>query len=192
MGIPIPYTASQLLWINLVTNGFQVIALTFEPGDRDVVRRPPMDPAEGIMSKTLLQRTFIVGLLISMGVVIGFSRALEEAVPLEKARTIAMTTMVFFQFFQAWNSRSETRSIFEIGVFTNPYLAYGLAASLMAHVAAIYAPPFQWLLSTEPIAGAEWLMIVAISLSVIVVVEIDKRLRSAAASARPGERGAGA
>jgi Ca2+-transporting ATPase len=127
-----------------------------------------------------------------MGVVIGFFRALEEGVPLEKARTIAMTTMVFFQFFQAWNSRSETRSIFEIGVFTNPYLAYGLAASLMAHVAAIYAPPFQWLLSTEPIAGAEWLMIVAISLSVIVVVEIDKRLRSAAASARPGERGAGA
>ncbi|OPY88460.1 MAG: Calcium-transporting ATPase 1 [Syntrophaceae bacterium PtaU1.Bin231] len=88
-----------------------------------------------------------------------------------------MTTMVFFQFFQAWNSRSEMRSIFRIGFFTNPYLAYGLAASLMAHVAAIYAPPFQWLLSTEPIAGAEWLQIVAISLSVIAVVELDKRLR---------------
>jgi len=85
--------------------------------------------------------------------------------------------MVFFQFFQAWNSRSETKSIFQIGVFTNPYLAYGLAASLMAHVAAIYAPPFRWLLSTEPISGAEWLAIVVISLSVIAVVEIDKWLR---------------
>ena len=177
LGIPIPYTASQLLWINLVTNGFQVIALTFEPGDRDVVRRPPLDPSEGIMSKMLVQRTVIVGLLISLGVVVTFSWSLESGMPLEKARTIAMTTMVFFQFFQAWNSRSETKSIFQIGVFTNPYLAYGLAASLMAHVAAIYAPPFRWLLSTEPISGAEWLAIVVISLSVIAVVEIDKWLR---------------
>ena len=192
MGIPIPYTASQLLWINLVTNGFQVIALTFEPGDRDVVRRPPLDPSEGIMSKVLVQRTVIVGLLISAGVVVKFSWALQAGMPLEKARTIAMTTMVFFQFFQAWNSRSETKSIFQIGVFTNPYLAYGLAASVMAHLAAIYAPPFQWLLSTEPIAGAEWLLIVAMSLSVIAIVECDKWVRSGAKRKRPEERGAGA
>jgi Ca2+-transporting ATPase len=184
LGIPIPYTASQLLWINLVTNGFQVIALTFEPGDRDVVRRPPMDPSEGIMSRMLIQRTVIVGLLISLGVVAKFSWALQTGMSLEKARTIAMTTMVFFQFFQAWNSRSETRSIFQIGFFTNPYLAYGLAASLMAHVAAIYAPPLQWLLSTEPVAGFEWLLIVAMSLSVIVVVEFDKWMRSGTKPAR--------
>ena len=82
---------------------------------------------------------------------IKFACALQAGMSLEKARTIAMTTMVFFQFFQAWNSRSETKSIFQIGLFTNPYLAYGLAASVMAHLAAIYAPPFQWLLSTEPV-----------------------------------------
>jgi len=188
MGIPIPYTASQLLWINLVTNGFQVIALTFEPGDREVVQRPPLDPSEGIMSKILVQRTVIVGLLISAGVVVKFAWALQAGMSLEKARTIAMTTMVFFQFFQAWNSRSETKSIFQIGVFTNPYLAYGLAASVMAHIAAIYAPPFQWLLSTEPIAGFEWLLIVAMSLSVIIVVEFDKWMRSGAKPDRRMER----
>jgi magnesium-transporting ATPase (P-type) len=188
MGIPIPYTASQLLWINLVTNGFQVIALTFEPGDREVVQRPPLDPSEGIMSRVLVQRTVIVGLLISAGVVIKFAYSLQAGMSLEKARTIAMTTMVFFQFFQAWNSRSETKSIFQIGVFTNPYLAYGLAASVMAHIAAIYAPPFQWLLSTEPVAGFEWLLIVAMSLSVIVVVEFDKWMRSGAKPTRRMER----
>jgi Ca2+-transporting ATPase len=188
MGIPIPYTASQLLWINLVTNGFQVIALTFEPGDREVVQRPPLDPSEGIMSKILVQRTVIVGLLISAGVVVKFAWALQAGMSLEKARTIAMTTMVFFQFFQAWNSRSETKSIFQIGVFTNPYLAYGLAASVMAHIAAIYAPPLQWLLSTEPVAGFEWLLIVAMSLSVIVVVEFDKWMRSGTKPARRTER----
>jgi Ca2+-transporting ATPase len=184
MGIPIPYTASQLLWINLVTNGFQVIALTFEPGDRDVVLRPPLDPSEGIMSRVLIQRTVIVGLLISAGVVAQFAWAIQAGMSLEKARTLAMTTMVFFQFFQAWNSRSETKSVFQIGLFTNPYLAYGLVASVLAHMAAIYAPPFQWLLSTEPIAGMEWLLIVAIALTVILVVEVDKRVRSAAAQGR--------
>ena len=188
LGIPIPYTASQLLWINLVTNGFQVIALTFEPGDREVVNRPPLDPSEGIMSGILVQRTVIVGLLISAGVVVKFAWALQEGMSLEKARTIAMTTMVFFQFFQAWNSRSETKSIFQIGLFTNPYLAYGLAASVMAHIAAIYAPPFQWLLSTEPVAGFEWLLIVAMSLSVIVVVEFDKWMRSGTKPAGRTER----
>jgi P-type Ca2+ transporter type 2C len=190
MGIPIPYTASQLLWINLVTNGFQVIALTFEPGDREVVNRPPMDPSEGIMSRVLIQRTVIVGLLISVGVVVKFAWALQSGMSIEKARTIAMTTMVFFQFFQAWNSRSETKSIFQIGLFTNPYLAYGLAASLMAHTAAIYAPPFQWLLSTEPVSGMEWLLIVAMSLSVIIVVEIDKRIRSGNKPVHPSIRSA--
>jgi Ca2+-transporting ATPase len=181
LGIPIPYTASQLLWINLVTNGFQVIALTFEPGDQEVVHRPPHKPTEGIMSKVLVQRTVVVGLLISAGVIIEFAWALLSGLSLEKARTIAMTTMVFFQFFQAWNSRSETKSIFQIGLFSNPYLAYGLVASIMAHVAAIYAPPLQWLLSTEPISGSEWLLIVAISLSVVAIVEIDKWMRSGTA-----------
>jgi Ca2+-transporting ATPase len=188
MGIPIPYTASQLLWINLVTNGFQVIALTFEPGDREVVNRPPLDPSEGIMSRVLVQRTVIVGLLISAGVVIKFAYSLQAGMSLEKARTIAMTTMVFFQFFQAWNSRSETKSIFQIGIFTNPYLAYGLAASVMAHLVAIYAPPFQWLLSTEPVSGMEWLLIVAMSLSVVVIVEVDKWMRSSKTPVRRAER----
>jgi Ca2+-transporting ATPase len=184
MGIPIPYTASQLLWINLVTNGFQVIALTFEPGDREVVHRPPLDPSEGIMSRVLIQRTVIVGLLISAGVVVKFAWALQAGMSLEKARTLAMTTMVFFQFFQAWNSRSETKSVFQLGLFTNPYLAYGLVASVLAHMAAIYAPPFQWLLSTEPIAGVEWLPVVAIALTVILVVEADKWVRSGTAQGR--------
>lgn len=188
LGIPIPYTASQLLWINLVTNGFQVIALTFEPGDREVVNRPPLDPSEGIMSRVLVQRTVIVGLLISAGVVIKFAYSLQAGMSLEKARTIAMTTMVFFQFFQAWNSRSETKSIFQIGLFTNPYLAFGLAASVMAHLAAIYAPPFQWLLSTEPVSGMEWLLIVAMSLSVVVIVEVDKWMRSSTTPVRRTER----
>ncbi len=178
LGVPIPYTASQLLWINLVTNGFQVIALAFEPGEKDVIRRPPRDPAEGVMSGVLVQRTILVGLVISAGVVYTFIHAFQAGLPVEKSRTIAMTTMVFFQFFQAWNSRSESLSIFRLGVLGNPLLAYGLIASVFAHLAAIYAPPFAWLLETVPLSLTEWMEILAVALSVILVVEIDKYVRS--------------
>jgi Ca2+-transporting ATPase len=177
LGLPIPYTPSQILWINLVTNGFQVIALTFEPGEKGVIHRPPRDPREGIMSRVLIERTVLVGLLISIGVIYKFVHTLDLGASLEKARTIAVTTMVFFQFFQAVNSRSETESIFRLSLFGNPMLAYGLFASVLAHLGSIYLSPLQWIFDTEPIGGMEWLKIVAMSLTVVLVVEIDKWLR---------------
>jgi magnesium-transporting ATPase (P-type) len=177
LGVPIPYTPSQLLWINLVTNGLQVLALTFEPGEKDVVRRPPRDPREGIMSRVLVERTVIVGLLISVGVVYNFVTELRAGVPLDQARTIAVTTMVFFQFFQAWNSRSETESVFRLSPFSNPFLLYGLVASVLAQLASIYFFAFQWVLRTEPLSLAEWIKIAVMSLTVILVVEIDKWTR---------------
>jgi len=177
MGLPMPYTPSQLLWINLVTNGFQVIALTFEPKERNVLNRPPRDPREGVMSRILIQRTILVGLLISVGVIFKFAHALEGGVSLERARTVAVTTMVFFQFFQAWNSRSESQSIFQISFFSNPWIVYGLIASILAQLALIYLPILQWIFKTEPLTWLEWMKIAAMSLTVILLVEVDKSLR---------------
>jgi magnesium-transporting ATPase (P-type) len=177
LGIPIPYVASQLLWINLVTNGIQDVALAFEPGEKDILKRPPFSPEEGVMSPLLVQRTVIVGLLISIGIVYTFAHALDSGLSLEKARTVAVTTMVFFQFFQAWNSRSETESVFRIPFFSNPFLFYGLLAAFFVHLAAIYLPSMQWLLQMESLNGEEWLRILLVSSTIIAVVEIDKWLR---------------
>jgi len=177
LDLPIPYTPSQILWINLVTNGFQVIALTFEPGEKGVIHRPPRDPREGIMSRVLIERTVLVGLLISVGVIGMFVYSLKQGASLEEARTVAVTTMVFFQFFQAVNSRSETESILRLNPVGNPMLAYGLFASVLAHLGSIYLAPLQWVFHTKPIGGHQWLQIIAMSLTVILVVEIDKRLR---------------
>jgi Ca2+-transporting ATPase len=129
------------------------------------------------MSRVLIERTVLVGLLISIGVIYKFVHTLDLGASLEKARTIAVTTMVFFQFFQAVNSRSETESIFRLSLFGNPMLAYGLFASVLAHLGSIYLSPLQWIFDTEPIGGMEWLKIVAMSLTVVLVVEIDKWLR---------------
>lgn len=183
LGIPIPYVPAQLLWINLVTNGLQDVALAFEPGEKGIIRRPPRNPKEGIMSKLMIQRSIIVGLLISFGVVYSFVLALDNGASIEKARTIAVTTMVFFQFFQAWNSRSETVSIFKISPISNPFLFYTMIAAFFAQLAFIYVPAFQWVFRTEPLTAQEWISIIMLSLTVIFVVEIDKMIRRKRADA---------
>ena len=177
LGLPMPYLPAQLLWINLVTNGFQVIALAFEPGEKDVDQRPPRNPREGIMSSILIQRTIIVGVLIAVGVIVKFVYALKNGADLDQARTMAVTTMVFFQFFQAINSRSEFHSVFRLSPFANPFLLYALLASTFAHLAVIYASPLQWVFRTVPLSAFDWLLVLGISSSVIVVVEIDKAIR---------------
>lgn len=144
LGLPIPYVPAQLLWINLVTNGLQDVALAFEPGEKGIIDRSPMDPREGIMSRVLIQRTIIVGVLISAGVVYNFITSLSGGASIEKARTVAVTPMVFFQFFQAWNSRSEFQSIFHISLLSNPFLFYSMIAAFFAQLAVLYVPALQW------------------------------------------------
>jgi magnesium-transporting ATPase (P-type) len=176
-GFPIPYVPAQLLWINLVTNGLQDVALAFEPGEKDVSERPPRDPQEGIMSRVLIERTVIVGLIIATGVVYNFVTALQQGESLEKARTVAVTTMVFFQFFQAWNSRSEFQSVFRISPTGNPFLLYALIAATFAQLALIYVPALQWVFRTEPLNLHDWVAVIMVSSTVILTVEIDKWLR---------------
>ena len=160
-----------------MTNGLQDVALAFEPGERGVIDRPPRDPKEGIMSRLLIQRTILVGAVISAGIVWNFAAALEAGATVENARTVAVTTMVFFQFLQAWNSRSELESIFRVPLFSNPFLFYSMIAAFFAQLAVLYAPPLQWVFRTVPLTAPEWLRIIAASLTVVVVVEIDKWLR---------------
>jgi len=177
LDLPIPYVAAQLLWINLVTNGLQDVALAFEPAEKDILRRKPRNPKEGIMSRLMIERSLVVGILISLGVIFNFFFALRDEVSLERARTVAMTTMVFFQFFQAWNSRSELQSVFRINPLSNPFLFYSMVASFLAQVAVIYVPAFQWVFRTEALSGGEWLQIVLVALTIVVAVEIDKAIR---------------
>jgi Ca2+-transporting ATPase len=177
MGLPLPYLPSQILWINLVTNGLQVLALAFEPGEEGIIDKPPRSPSEGIMSKLLIQRTVLVGSIISIGVIANFIFALRSGDSLEQARTIAVTTMVFFQFFQAYNARSESESIFRISPFSNPLLFFGMIASVFAHLCVIYVPALQWVFRTIPLTMMEWAEVLWASVTIIIAVEADKWIR---------------
>ncbi|MCX8173230.1 MAG: HAD-IC family P-type ATPase [Thermoplasmata archaeon] len=177
LNLPIPYIAVQLIWINLVTNGLQDVALAFEPGEKDVIDRPPNNPKEPIMNDVLIIRTIIVGTLISVGVLLVFQAALAAGNTLEHARTLAVTTMVFFQFFQCWNSRSERESIFRIPPLSNKFLFFSLAGAVVLQIAFIYLPPFQAVFHTTPLSPTDWIIVLLVSSTVIALVEIDKGVR---------------
>jgi potassium/sodium efflux P-type ATPase len=177
MGYPIPYIPAQILWLNLVTNGLQDVALAFEPAEKGVLNRPPRNPKEGILSSLMVLRTLLMGITLAAGTLFLFISNLNAGVPLERARTIALTTMVFFQFYQAFNCRSETRSVFRMSPISNPLLFISMIAAFLAQLSVIYVPAFQWIFRTVPITIIEWVQIFMVSTTIILVVEMDKWIR---------------
>jgi len=175
-GWALPFVAVQLLWLNLVTNGVQDVALAFEPGEKHLVDRPPRPPREGVISPLLWERTAIAALVMAAGTLAMFHLTLDGG-GVEEARSVALTTMVVFQALHVGNSRSETLSAFAKSPFSNRFLFVGTVGALAIHAAALYLPVTQFALDLEPIGALKWLEIFAISLSVIAVVELHKRIR---------------
>jgi P-type Ca2+ transporter type 2C len=186
-GLPIPYLAAQILWLNLVTNGLQDIALAFEPAEAGILKRPPRPVREGILSRLMVQRSILMGVVMAAGTLLVFVLRLEAGAPIERARTAALTTMVFFQFYQALNCRSETISIFRMSLLRNPFLLFSMIAALFAQLAVLYVPALQWVFRTVPITVSGWLEILAVTCTIVVAVEADKwwRARRLARSAGP-------
>ncbi len=174
---PLPLLPAQILWLNLVTNGIEDVGLSFEPGEREQYRRPPLSPKEGILSRVFIERSVIVGLVMAAGTLGIFAWEWGGGATIEYARVAALTTLVTFQVFHVLNCRSEEKSAFAKNPFTNRLLLIGTLLSLAAHVGAMYVAPTQFLLRLEPLGLETWGRIAMIALSVILVVEIHKILR---------------
>jgi Ca2+-transporting ATPase len=177
MRLPLPLLPAQILWLNVVTNGVEDVALAFEPGEKEQHRRPPRDPKAGILSRLLIERTAIVGILMAAGTLGMFIWDRSGGATLEYARVTALTTMVMFQIFHIANCRSVQRSAFRKNPLSNKFLFAGVVVSLGVHIGAMYFEPTQFLLRLEPLTLQTWFRLVLIALSVIVVVEIHKLLR---------------
>jgi cation-transporting ATPase F len=177
-GFPLPLLPAQIIWVNLVTNGVQDVALAFEPGEKGVLRRGPRPPGEGVLSAVLWERTALVGAVIAIATLSFFlTEYYVSDETLERARTMALTTMVLFQAVHVGNSRSEHLSAFQKSPISNPFLFVGTLTALLIHTGALYWAPTQTILEVEPLNLAEWARILAASLSVVAVVEVHKLLR---------------
>jgi Ca2+-transporting ATPase len=176
-GWPLPLVAAQILWLNLVTNGLQDVALAFEPGEPGVLKRPPRPRAEGVMSRLLWERTLVTGLVMAAGTLALFRWELDQTGSLTSAQTVALTTMVLFQMFHVGNCRSDYVSAFKRSPFSNPFLFIATAAALLIHVGALYFAPTQLVLRVEPIGIEAWGRIVAVASTIVVAIELHKLVR---------------
>ena len=166
--LPLPLLPIQILFVNLVTDGLPALALGVEPPEPDVMRRPPRRPDEGVFARRLGIKILGRGILIGVGTlaafVVGAMTAtmtpgltpLQDPQVLERARTMALATLVCAQLIHVFDCRSERRTIFETGLFDNPWLVGAVASSLTALLLAIYWPPLSTVFDTSALTWRDW------------------------------------
>jgi magnesium-transporting ATPase (P-type) len=177
MGLPLPLTAVQLLWLNLVTNGIQDVALAFEAGEPGVLDRPPRPARERIFERLMIERTLLAGLVFGGVGLAAWQAWLSQGVPLEMARNQMVQLFVLFEIFHIGNARSERVSLFRLSPLRNPVLLLGTLAALTVHGAALYAPFTQDVLGIAPLPLDAWITLAAWASGIVVVMELHKAWR---------------
>lgn len=177
LALPLPVLPAQIIWLNLVTNGLQDVAMAFEPPEKGVEYTRPRSLKEPVISRLMIERLIVIGFVLALGTLGVFWWQLQQGATLDHARTAALTTLVLFQLFNVFNARSETKSAFLMNPLSNPFLFVSIIASIIAQIALIYWAPLQGIFRTTPLAVDELLVIIPVALTVIFVVEIDKAIR---------------
>jgi Ca2+-transporting ATPase len=176
LGMPLPMTAAQILWINLVTDGLPGLALAVEESEKGIMQRPPWNPKESIFSRGMGWRVIWIGMLmglISLG--IGYIYWLED--PQGVWQTMIFTTLVLAQMGNAMAIRSNTESVFKIGLFSNRLMNIAIAVTFLLQLVLIYVPFFQRFFNTKPLTLRDLVIALVISLVVFIAVEIEKWIR---------------
>lgn len=170
--LPLPLYPTQILWLNLVTDGLPDNALIFEPKEKDVLIRPPRDRKAFIFTRNDLVRILLFGTVMAVGSLILFIKFLPQGI--EKARTVTLAVMAIFQVFNAFNLQSDKESLFKIGIFRNWYLFFAVFITLIFQFLVVKVEFLMGLFRTVPLNLNEWILIFGVSLSVIFVEEVRK------------------
>ncbi len=164
-GLPLPLLPIQILWVNLATDGLPAMALGLDPSDDEIMERMPRGHDESVFSRGLSRIIVLRGMVIAAITLASFLLSLHiYPGDLVLARTTAFTVLVVSQLIHVFECRSETRSIWEIGVFTNRYLIGAVFSSVLLLSSVIYLPFLQPVFQTTAIGPLHWLGAVAISL----------------------------
>ena len=175
-GLPMPMIAVQLLWLNLVANGFQDVALAFEPKEGGELSVKPRSPQEPVFDKHIIEHVLVVGTWMGLVAFLNFQWTLDQGQTIDEARNLTLMLMVLFGNIHALNSRSESRSLFKIPLLRNPFLMLAVPLAQLAHIGAMYTPGLSDVLQIQPISLQQWLQLLAFALSLLVVEELHKVL----------------
>lgn len=174
-GLPLPFSAMQLLWINVVTESFNSMPLAFDRAEGDEMQHPPRNPAESIFNRVMVQRivsSALIGNLATFAIYLATVRYLHYDIA--HARTLIVTLVVLFASFQVLNNCSEHRSLIHIKLKQNKLMPIGVISALVVHALALQSSLITKVLGLQTLSGKEWLGLTLIASSVLLVVEIEK------------------
>lgn len=179
-----PIEPVQILWVNLVVAIALALPLAFEAREPDLMQRPPRPPDEPLLGSFLIVRTFFVGALMTAGAVglflYEYNADLTAGIAPEVARaesqTVAVTTIILFQILYLLNCRSLTESIFRIGLLSNRYVYWGIAATVGLQLGFVYLPVLNQLFHSHPLEPGDWIAPGAVAFAGFAAVALEKRL----------------
>jgi cation-transporting ATPase F len=178
MGAALPILPTQILWINMTTAIALGLMLAFEPKEVGIMTRPPRDPGQALLTRTLVLRILLVSSLMVVAAWYLFEWELANGATLPEARTAAVNVFVVVEAFYLFSCRSLTRSVWRIGFFSNRWLIAGVTVQVIAQLAFTYLPAMNTLFGSAPISAVTWLRIFAIAAGISVLVGVDKWLRA--------------
>jgi Ca2+-transporting ATPase len=173
-GLPLPLLPLQILWMNLITDGLPALALGVEPAEKDVMEKPPYEAEESVFSRGVGRDILWIGLLMgvsSLAVGWFYWKAGET-----NWQTMLFTTLTLSQLGLALAVRSERKSLFAVGFWSNPYLAAAVGASVLLQMAVVYPAPLQAIFETVPLSGRDLAVCVVASTAAFWALEAEKLL----------------
>ena len=175
--LPIPLIAIQLLWLNLVTDGLQDMALSFERETETIMKQKPRDPKESLFERELVKQILISGLFIGLVVFLTWYVLNKLGLEVAHARGYVLALMVFIQNIHVINCRSESKSIFENSFRKNPFVLFTILASIVLQIIVMEVPVFSRFLQTYQIPYIHLLILLLMSLPILTVMELYKHLK---------------
>lgn len=176
-GFPLLFLATQIIWLNFVTDGFLVLALSMESKEKGLINNSFEKPKKWIIDGLMAERMLLMAIVMALGTLYLFKISLPQnfgEADLLKSQSIALTVLAVFQWFNAWNCRSERKSIFAKNPFSNIYLVFATLIVIMLQILALNTSFLQKILHTVPLSFGDWQMVLMVSISIIVVEEIRK------------------
>ncbi len=177
LGVVLPILPVQILWINMTTAVALGLMLAFEPTEPGIMMRPPRDPGQPILTGVLIERIVLVSFLMLAGAYGVFLWELDRTESILAARTAAVNVIVMAELFYLFNCRSLERTMFHVGLFSNPWIWLGVTVMTVLQLLLTYVPAMNRLFHTAPIDGFAWGLVLAAAVTVYVVVEVETWLR---------------
>ncbi|WP_281615239.1 cation-transporting P-type ATPase [Flammeovirga sp. SubArs3] len=177
LGLMLPITPLQILWINMSTAIFLGATLAFEKQEISCMNRPPQPPNTPILTHQMLFRITWVSLYLVASIYFLFDMLMDQGIQEEKARTICVNLIVFGELFYLFNTRSLRHSVFKIGFFSNPWLIGGVITMILLQLIFTYSPAINSIFGSTPITPYDWAWIIGLSAVLYLLVELEKGIR---------------